>query len=73
MGAARAARLSSTSRMMSLQRTSSLAGGEGFRSIEHIKRYTTTGMATDRARPSNVNALGIAADALCRWRRSRSG
>jgi sarcosine oxidase subunit alpha len=41
-----------------------LAVREGFRSIEHIKRYTTSGMATDQGKTSNVNALGIAADAL---------
>jgi len=41
-----------------------LAVREGFRSIEHIKRYTTTGMATDQGKTSNVNALGVAADAL---------
>ena len=41
-----------------------LAVQEGFRSIEHIKRYTTTGMATDQGKTANVNALGIAADAL---------
>ena len=41
-----------------------LAVREGFRSIEHIKRYTTSGMATDQGKTANVNALGIAADAL---------
>ncbi len=41
-----------------------LALREGFRSIEHIKRYTTTGMATDQGKTANINALGIAADAL---------
>ena len=41
-----------------------LAVREGFRSIEHIKRYTTTGMATDQGKTSNMNALGIAAAAL---------
>jgi sarcosine oxidase subunit alpha len=41
-----------------------LAVREGFRSIEHIKRYTTTGMATDQGKTANINALGIAADAL---------
>ena len=41
-----------------------LAVREGFRSIEHIKRYTTAGMATDQGKTANVNALGIAADAL---------
>ena len=42
----------------------SLAIQEGMRSIEHIKRYTTTGMATDQGKLSNMNALGIAAAAL---------
>ncbi len=32
---------------------------EGFRSVEHLKRYTTTGMATDQGKTSNINALGI--------------
>ncbi|MDB6090069.1 MAG: sarcosine oxidase subunit alpha [Gammaproteobacteria bacterium] len=36
-----------------------LATREGFRSIEHIKRYTTTGMATDQGKTSNLNALGF--------------
>jgi sarcosine oxidase subunit alpha len=43
-----------------------LAIREGFRSIEHIKRYTTTGMATDQGKTSNMNALGIIAAALDR-------
>ncbi len=41
-----------------------LAVREGFRSIEHVKRYTTTGMATDQGKTSNMNALAIAATAL---------
>ena len=41
-----------------------LATREGFRSIEHIKRYTTNGMATDQGKTSNINALAIAAAAL---------
>ncbi|HEY2274396.1 MAG TPA: sarcosine oxidase subunit alpha family protein [Steroidobacteraceae bacterium] len=41
-----------------------LATREGFRSIEHVKRYTTTGMATDQGKTSNINALGIVARAL---------
>ena len=41
-----------------------LAMREGFRSIEHIKRYTTTGMATDQGKTSNLNALHHAARAL---------
>ena len=40
-----------------------LAVREGFRSIEHVKRYTTTGMATDQGKTSNMNALAIAAGA----------
>ena len=36
-----------------------LATREGFRSVEHIKRYTTTGMATDQGKTSNLNALGV--------------
>ncbi|WP_441228348.1 sarcosine oxidase subunit alpha [Tardiphaga sp. 20_F10_N6_6] len=36
-----------------------LATREGFRSIEHVKRYTTTGMATDQGKLSNMNALGV--------------
>ncbi len=43
-----------------------LATREGMRSIEHIKRYTTAGMATDQGKTSNLNALAIAAEALGR-------
>jgi sarcosine oxidase subunit alpha len=39
-----------------------LALREGYRSIEHVKRYTTTGMGTDQGKTSNVNALGIVSD-----------
>ena len=39
---------------------------EGFESIEHVKRYTTTGMATDQGKTSNMNALGLIAGALDR-------
>lgn len=39
-----------------------LAEREGFRSVEHLKRYTTLGMATDQGRTSNVNALAIMAE-----------
>ena len=38
-----------------------LALREGYRSVEHVKRYTTTGMGTDQGKTSNVNALGIIA------------
>ncbi|MBL8589063.1 MAG: sarcosine oxidase subunit alpha family protein [Methylobacteriaceae bacterium] len=41
-----------------------LAVREGMRSIEHVKRYTTTGMATDQGKTSNLNALEVAARAL---------
>ena len=32
---------------------------EGYRSIEHVKRYTTLGMATDQGRTSNLNGLQL--------------
>ena len=41
-----------------------LATREGYHSVEHVKRYTTTGMATDQGKTSNINALGILADSL---------
>ncbi len=43
-----------------------LALTEGFRSIEHVKRYTTTGMGTDQGKTSNVNALSIVAEKLAK-------
>jgi sarcosine oxidase, subunit alpha len=43
-----------------------LAVREGFRSIEHIKRYTTNGMATDQGKTSNLNGMQIAATALAK-------
>ncbi|RMD63054.1 MAG: sarcosine oxidase subunit alpha, partial [Alphaproteobacteria bacterium] len=43
-----------------------LAIREGYRSIEHVKRYTTTGMGTDQGKTGNVNAIGIVAEALGR-------
>ncbi len=39
-----------------------LALREGYASIEHVKRYTTTGMATDQGKLGNVNAIGIVAE-----------
>jgi sarcosine oxidase subunit alpha len=39
-----------------------LALKEGYKSIEHVKRYTTTGMATDQGKIGNINALGIISD-----------
>ncbi len=36
-----------------------LAYKEGYRSVEHIKRYTTTGMGTDQGKIANMNAFGV--------------
>jgi len=36
-----------------------LAHREAFRSVEHLKRYTTLGMASDQGKTSNVNGLAI--------------
>ncbi len=41
-----------------------LAAREGFESVEHTKRYTTLGMATDQGKLSNINGLAILSDAL---------
>ncbi|WP_170544609.1 sarcosine oxidase subunit alpha family protein [Ruegeria arenilitoris] len=35
---------------------------EGFRSVEHLKRYTTLGMATDQGKTSNITGLAIMAE-----------
>jgi heterotetrameric sarcosine oxidase alpha subunit len=43
-----------------------LAEREGFRAVEHLKRYTTLGMATDQGKTSNVNAIGIMAEITAR-------
>ena len=42
------------------------ASAENFRSVEHMKRYTTQGMATDQGKNSNVGALAVLADATGR-------
>ena len=34
-----------------------LAARENYRSVEHLKRYTTLGMGTDQGKTSNINAL----------------
>lgn len=39
-----------------------LAAQEGFTSVEHMKRYTTQGMAPDQGKNSNVGALAVLAD-----------
>ncbi len=41
-----------------------LAVREGLHSIEHVKRFTTTGMATDQGKLSNMHGLAIAAEQL---------
>src|SRR5690606_26434436 len=43
-----------------------LAAREGFTSIEHMKRYTTLGMATDQGKTSALNGHAILADATGR-------
>ena len=38
-----------------------LAARENYRSVEHLKRYTTLGMATDQGKTSNLNGLATMA------------
>jgi sarcosine oxidase subunit alpha len=40
-----------------------LAQREGYESVEHTKRYTTFGMATDQGKTSNINGLGVLSEA----------
>ena len=39
-----------------------LAAQENYRSVEHLKRYTTTGMGTDQGKTSNVVGHAIMAE-----------
>ena len=39
-----------------------IANREGFRAVEHLKRYTTLGMATDQGKTSGVVGMGILAE-----------
>ena len=39
-----------------------LAQQEGFTAVEHVKRYTTLGMATDQGKTSNIPAMAVMAD-----------
>ena len=41
-----------------------LASREGYFSVEHTKRYTTLGMATDQGKLSNINGLAVLAESL---------
>jgi sarcosine oxidase subunit alpha len=43
-----------------------LAKQEGFVAVEHLKRYTTLGMATDQGKTANVNGLALMAAATGR-------
>jgi sarcosine oxidase subunit alpha len=43
-----------------------LAAREGYTDVELTKRYTTTGMATDQGKLSNINAIGILAEATAK-------
>ena len=40
-----------------------LAQREGFEAVEHLKRYTTLGMAADQGKTSNINGLALMAKA----------
>ncbi|MBY4893247.1 sarcosine oxidase subunit alpha family protein [Rhodobacteraceae bacterium N5(2021)] len=42
------------------------SAAEGFKSVEHMKRYTTQGMAPDQGKSSNIGALAVLADATGR-------
>ena len=44
----------------------SLAANEGFSAVEHLKRYTTLGMATDGGKTSNVTGAALIAGATGR-------
>jgi glycine cleavage system aminomethyltransferase T/NADPH-dependent 2,4-dienoyl-CoA reductase/sulfur reductase-like enzyme len=41
-----------------------LAAREGYRAVEHLKRYTTLGMGTDQGKTSNIVGLGVLAGEL---------
>jgi len=43
-----------------------LAARENYASVEHMKRYTTQGMAPDQGKNSNIGALALLADATGR-------
>jgi methylglutamate dehydrogenase subunit C len=44
-----------------------LAAREGFRSPEHLKRYTTLGMATDQGKTGNLNGAAVLANVTGRY------
>ena len=41
-----------------------LAAQEGFKSVEHMKRYTLTGFGTDQGKLGNINSVGILSTAI---------
>ena len=41
-----------------------LAIRENYHSVEHVKRYTTLGMASDQGKTSNVNAIGVMSETI---------
>ncbi len=41
-----------------------LAAREGFRSVEHVKRYTALGFGTDQGKLGNINGMAILAETL---------
>ncbi len=41
-----------------------LAAREGYQSVEHTKRYTTLGMATDQGKTGNIPGMAVLAQAL---------
>jgi glycine cleavage system aminomethyltransferase T len=43
-----------------------LAAREGYTDVEQVKRYTTTGMATDQGKLGNVNAIAVLAESTGR-------
>ena len=43
-----------------------LAAREGFRIVEHLKRYTTLGMATDQGKTANAAGMAVLAEATGR-------
>ena len=43
-----------------------LAAREGYRSLEHVKRYAALGFGTDQGKLGNVNGIGVLAECLHR-------
>ncbi|MDE0245635.1 MAG: sarcosine oxidase subunit alpha family protein [Gammaproteobacteria bacterium] len=41
-----------------------LAASEGYRNVEHVKRYTALGFGTDQGKLGNINGMAVLADVL---------